>query len=366
MNALRGLLLIGIALALSAAPALAQSDALNLPTDLYVLQNDGVVQRYGVGSGGVVDVTPADAFVVDFGISPDGARIAYRTQAGLFVANLSDTTAASPVDVAAGVPPLRGRGETIVWSSIGDTIAYTTQAGARIYFTSGALVDLPQPGLQGLGWSPDGTFLLAEAQDDIWWVYRRAGTALVLTAALPSSVGTAWASPAELAFAPQDGGLLIMNLNNRNAQTSLLDAGSVVQLPALAPDGRLLFFRRLKSDTATPAGYGKLAAITQGTATAQDVGTTFIDLGGGLRWTPGAKLMLAFQGGVLALFDPSTGQGFPLPISGAVAYAWGPYPPPNQPEATATDEAIFPTEFPTLSPEVTLDALTPEASATPG
>ncbi len=365
MNPLRWLVLLMIALGLSAAPLLAQSDALNLPTDLYVLQNDGIVQRYGVGAGGVVDITPSDAFVVDFGISPDGARIAYRTQSGLLVTNVSDTSAASPVDVAAGVPPLRGRGETIVWSPLGDAIAYTTQAGARVYFTTGALVDLPQPGLQGLGWSPDGTFLLAEAQNNIWWVYRRAGTALALSAALPSSVGTAWASPSELAFAPQDGGLFVMNLNSRNAQTRLLDVASVVQLPAMSSDGRLLFFRRLKSDNATPAGYGRLAAVAQGTTIASDIGTTFIDLGG-LRWTPGAKLMIAFQGGVLALFDPSTGQGFPLPISGAVAYAWGPYPPPSQPEATATAEAVFPTEFPTLNPEVTLDAMTPEATPAPG
>jgi hypothetical protein len=43
----------------------------------------------------------------------------------------------------------------------------------------------------------------------------------------------------------------------------------------------------------------------------------------GLRWAPGGALLTAFDGGVLALFDPVSGAGFTLPVRDAVAYSWG-------------------------------------------
>jgi len=36
-------------------------------------------------------------------------------------------------------------------------------------------------------------------------------TALTLTSAIPSSIGTAWVSDSELVFAPAEGGLRLMN-----------------------------------------------------------------------------------------------------------------------------------------------------------
>jgi WD40 repeat protein len=58
------------------------------------------------------------------------------------------------------------------------------------------------------------------------------------------------------------------------------------------------------------------------------VGSGDVDLTG-VRWSPQGQLLIAFQGGALALIDPTSGAGFTLPIAGASAYSWGPeYPPP--------------------------------------
>ena len=360
-----------LCLLLPGALAAAQTtDALNLPTDLYVLVNEGNVQRYGVGGRGIETVTPADAYVIDFAVAPDNQRIAYRTEVGLVLGDMTAQGAGPVVDALAGFPPMRGAGASIAWTPQGDAIAYTTPDGARVYYTAiGAFATITQPNLLDLRWSPDGIYLLTEATNNIWWVYKRDGSQLVLRAAIPSSYGTEWISPTELVFAPGEGGLVSMDLNAANHQTPLLTSQADYRLPVLAPDGRLMFFRRDKDDEVVPEGYGDLVALAAGSPVGQVRGETAIDLGGGLRWGPGARLMVAFQGGVLALFDPMTGQGFPLPISNAVAFDWGPYPPPESAaSAAATPEAIFPETFPTLDPATVIPGIDPslaEATAAP-
>jgi hypothetical protein len=144
----------------------------------------------------------------------------------------------------------------------------------------------------------------------------------------------AWLTGDTLAFAPRDGGLLTMTMTQGNAQAALLGDDQVYRLPALAPDGRLLAFQRDPRDAAIPEGYGALIALEPGPRAAPDVlGADAVDLRGSVRWGPDAALMVAFEGGILLLFDPATGQGLTLPIQYAVAYAWG-QTPALTPEAT--------------------------------
>lgn len=361
--------LIVLLLVLPGASIAAQGDALNLPTDLYVLLNDGIVQRYGMGGRGIETVTPVESFVIDFAVAPDNERIAYRSESGLVIGDIDAQGAGAVVDAMGGYPPLRGTGATMAWTPSSDAIAYTTPDGARIYYTAiGAFATITQPNLLNLTWSPDGMYLLAEATGNIWWVYKREGSQLALRAAVPSAYGADWISASELVFAPAEGGLVSMDLNNANRQTPLLSAQADYRLPVVAPDGRLIFFRRDKDDPSVPEGYGVLVALSPDSPDVQVRGASAIDLGGGLRWGPAASLMVAFQGGVLALFDPMTGQGFPLPISNAVAFDWGPYPPPESMNAGPTPEAIFPDTFPTLDPATTIpgiDTVAPDMTAEP-
>lgn len=353
-----------------------EADGNRLPTDLYVLLNDGVVQRYAPGNTTVTTVSPEGVFVLDFGVSLDGGQIAYRTaQEQLFIMSMNDPASVRLVDEAAGAPTVRGRGDTLAWSPAGDAIAYTTLTGLRVFLTSGAFAAVDQQRLFNLQWSPNGQYLLCEADNNIWWIYRRDASGITLVAAVPSSIGTAWVSGSELVFAPSDGGLILMNLAQGNAQTLLLDAANEYRSPYLTRDGRLLLFRRPKNDTVIPAGHGQLVALSPGVAELQELSGIAIDLTGRLRWTPGGDAMLTFEGGVMALFNPVDGTAVALPATNAVAYTWGTYPPVIGPEQAATlpaapTEAIFPDEFPTLDPAQPIPGVTPmldpNATAQPG
>lgn len=320
-------------------------DGLNLPTELYVLTNGGVVQRYGLGAAGVSTVTPEDTFVIDFSVAPDGNWLAYRTDQSLELLNVYTGESSTVEGAAAGLPPFRGRGDTMAWSPTGDALAYTTMYGARVWFNTSppVFVDLRQGQFEQIGWSPDGAYLAAEAEPDIWWIYRRDGSALTLTSAIPSSAGLAWVNPAEVVFAPEEGGLYRMNLAAGNQQTLLLDNTWVYRLPYELPDGTLAVFGRQVSDTETPAGFGRLLGLAPDAPRVSNLGEAAVDLAD-LRWAPRGELMVAFRGGVLALVVPGSGQGLTLPISDAAAYSWGAAPLPTAPSLQLPADGFFLTD----------------------
>ncbi len=300
-------------------------DALNLPADLYVLLNTGVVQRYGLGAAGVATVTPEDAFVVDFGVAPDGDQIAYRTETSISILSISGAREDRIIERQADVPPYRGRGDTIVWSPDAAAIAYTTTYGARVFFNLGevaAYADLGEGLFLDLNWSPDSRFLAAQSDAGVWWIYRRESTTMTLTSIITAANGIAWVTGNQIVFAPPEGGLLLMNLDEANAQSVILDQEWDYALPALNVQDELLFFARDKADEDTPAGYGRLQSIARGAFDVVARSDTPVQTTG-LRWAPGGALLTAFDGGVLALFDPISGAGFTLPVRDAVAYAWG-------------------------------------------
>ncbi|MCU0512460.1 MAG: hypothetical protein MUE40_07800 [Anaerolineae bacterium] len=307
-----------VLLLLALLPLRAQ-DGLNLPAELYVLRNDGVVERYGQGARGVETVTPLETFVLDFRVAPDNTWIAYRTLDGLWLADMYGGTPRRLADNP-DVPEVRGRGETLAWSPAADALALTTLGGGRVYFLEAqTVVTLDTPGLQNLLWSPDGRYLAAEAAGGIWWVFRREGTTLPLTSAIPAATGAAWVGLTQLAFTPPEGGLIVMDLASANAQTPLLPADTVYRLPYRESDATLLIF------AINPAsGGGQLVRVDLAGATPQSAvigsGETTLD---GAAWSPGAAFLVAFQGGALALIDPVSGAGFTLPIASASAYSWG-------------------------------------------
>lgn len=331
-------LLAGVAWAGMAAA----QDGLNLPTELYVLTNAGIVQRYGLGISGVNTVTPEEAFVLDFGVAPDGNWIAYRTENSLDLLNMY-TGESSTIDGAAtSVPPFRGRGDTIAWSPTGDALAYTTMYGARVWFNTGqpTFVDLQQGPLEQVVWAPNGAFLAAEAEPNIWWLFRRDGSTLTLTSAIPSSLGLAWVGPTDVVFAPEEGGLNRMNLAQGNAQTVLLDNTWVYSQPYEMPDGTLAVFGRQKTEAQVPEGYGRLLGLAPDSPRVNNLSDTSIELRD-LRWAPQGELMVAFRGGVLALVIPTNGQGLTLPISDAVAYSWGAKPLPSADQLRLPADGFF-------------------------
>jgi hypothetical protein len=303
----------------------AQEDGLNLPTELYTLINEGQVQRYGLGASGLATVTPEAAVVVDFGVAPDGILLAYRTESGLSVRDMLNDEIQEIEATTAGIPPFRGRGATIAWSPDGGALAYTVEYGIRLYFpASGVFFDVGISPILNLNWSPDGRFLAAEAEENIWWIYRREVDTMILTSAIPSSVGLDWVGPALLMFAPAEGGLYLMDVGNGNAQSQLSATNLLFRQPKVRRDGSVAIFARSSSDTqlAPTVAYLYRVVPTPDGGDIEQVSELEIDLEG-LRWAPGGTLLLALRGGVLALVDPATGQGFTLPATGVVSYGWG-------------------------------------------
>ncbi|MBK8023337.1 MAG: hypothetical protein IPK19_18375 [Chloroflexi bacterium] len=184
----------------------------------------------------------------------------------------------------------------------------------------------------------------------VWWIYRREGAALFLTSIITDATGTAWISESDIVFTPTGGGLRLMSLDRANQQINLLDESKIYRLPALDAADALVFFARDPADAAIPEGYGTLFRLERGAESVQVVGQIPVALGG-LTWSPDGRLLVAFQGGVLAFFNPVDGLGFPLPINGAVAYDWGPVSGAVAPTlaAQATEiPAVEPTALPTI------------------
>lgn len=337
---MRRLILLLYLLMMTFGTVAAQDDGLNLPTELYVLLNAGSVQRYGLGAAGVNTVTPEGLFVVDFGIAPDGHWIAFRTPDGLMIEDIANPFDEPTMleDTRADLPPLRGDGDTLTWSPAGDAIAYTTAYGARVYFNSGVFTDISSQVFLHLSWSPNGRYLAGEAENNVWWIFRRENTEMILTSAIPSSLGITWLDENRLVFVPEEGGLLIMDMANNNAQTEVLDSSWKGARPVIDTDGTILFFGKRSSDE---EGLGSLHRVTP------QPGSRPVEEGSGpltfpqAKWARGGQLMLALQGGVLVLIEPRSAQGFTLPVSSVVSISWGPLLPSRNPSPIISSDAYF-------------------------
>jgi WD40 repeat protein len=291
-------------------------DGLNLSAELYILDNDGVLRRYGQGASGVQTVVGGgDTFVIDFAVAPDNVWLAYRTSQGLFLMAMDDE-GQPPVQVegsSASFPDIRGRGETIAWSPDSSFIAYTTFANGRVHSrATGAFQDLGVAPLEDLRWSPGGQYLAARQQGGIWWIYAVERNALRLTAALPDATDIAWLPDNRFYFTPATGGLILMDLARGNAQTTILDASTTYFLPLVRGDELLVF-----------AGEPTNATLRSVTAqSTEQRGQIALDTTT-LRWAPDGSALVAFSGGALAFVDAVRGESFTLPISSSVAYGWG-------------------------------------------
>jgi hypothetical protein len=375
---MRKLLWICFILMATVTPALAQDaaptsdptqEAVVAPPALYVLSNAGQVSRLDVDTLVVTPITPPpdspDSFIIDMGIDAQGERLAYRTPNGLFVRSLSSGAVRSVEGTSAGLPAFRGSGDTIAFAPPGDAIAYTTLSGARVLFETGStpiFAELREGIFVNLSWSPGGTFLAGAVEGGIWWVYRRDGAALTLSSVVSSATGIAWISDVTLAFTPIDGGMRLMRLDQANAQDVILDDSVLYDLPTLTAGDALAFFGRAKADAALPAGFARLLRLGRGAAEIQTLSDVPIALAN-LRWVPGGSLLLAFQGGAMALLDPVTGEILTLPFADAVAYVWSPLNAPV-PQTTPQDPAL-PLSPPTDEIPVTAVGALPTLQPTP-
>lgn len=299
-------------------------DGIDLPTELYFLLNEGVVQRLGVGQAGVETVTPEDTFIIDFAVAPDGHWMAYRTEMGMTLASLVPEYPRS-VDIDTGTadfPTFRGRGETIAWHPSGEVLAYTTSTGFRAAFLAGNItapqfVDVGLTGVVSLQWSPTGKHLAVQADPNIWWVYRLEAGGFALTSAIPASFGLDWLDDDRLVFAPPGEGLRLMNLANANMQTVLLDASREYRQPVVQPNGQIAVLAMLP-DAPEQGVLQRIAVLDDGAEVLLEDETPIN--AEGARWVPGGDFMIALRERALALLLPFE---VPLPFTDVISYTWG-------------------------------------------
>lgn len=300
--------------------ALAAQDGFNLPTELYVLNNNGTVQRFGLGASGVETIAGDDAnFVLDFAVAPDGVTLAYRTLEGLFLTDMYARQRRTPQTIltlegpSAGYPEIRGRGETIAWSPTGTALAYATLGNLRLLDRrTGRTQNLDVAAIQDLRWSADGQFLAAGAAGSIWWFYFYDGAQARLISAITEVSSIAWTPDNRVYVAFTSGGLNILDILNRSQQTVVLPPSEVYSLPHVIEPNLFVF-------QGAPEAARLLAITPQGT---QQVGQAPVDISAA-RWSPDGRSLVAFRGGVMALIEPISGQSFTLPVNNASAYGWG-------------------------------------------
>ncbi len=313
-------------------------DGFNLPTELYILLNEGVLERYGLGAEGVQSVTPEGAFVLDFAVSGDNRWLAIRTLENLTAFRFDAPENPLLINPTATYPEIRGKGDTLAWSPQGNVLAYTAQDNGFVSFIAPDGTSITQAlnvaGLQEMRWSSNGNYLAAGAIENVWWIFAVANNSARLTSAISDGTSLIWLADDILAFTPRNGGMIAMDLANFNDQIPILDTDFTYHLPfAFSQTSFQLFRGSPESATLFQVTYEGEAFV------AREIGDAPIDIGSA-RWTPNGELLVAFQGGVLAFVNPLIGEGFTLPIASASAYGWGaPY--PQRVESTAITDTLY-------------------------
>lgn len=330
-----------------------EDDALNLPTDLYILSNTGVITRFGVGQAGVRTISPEDTFIIDFAVAPQADWMAYRTEDNITLTPLHPIEQQDFTldEGEANAPPIRSMGKTMAWAPDSRVLAYTTLFGIRVAFDAGGsfteYASIAVSPIQHLVWSPGGTYLAAEAEDNVWWVYRRDGTTMPLASAIPASNGIAWLSDTQLVFAPPEGGLIMMDLANANAQSALTDNTQIYFEPTLRPSGRIAAFVKNTTDTELDENraFFQEMRVNQGLVSVLTTSETPTDFTNAF-WGPSGRIMVSLRAGAPALIVPDAGVYFALPFADAVDYDWGAALPEAVPGLVMNNTASF------LSPTV--------------
>ncbi len=316
-------------------PAAAQGQTPTLPADLFVLTDQAQVMHIAAGSGFAAAVTPANQPVIDFGVAPDGQWIAYRSAAP------ADGSAASVLAITSvsggsgevlefdpAQPPITGRGQTVAWSPDASAIAYTTPAGLRFYlagvgeYGAPAYVTIEGGPFLNLIWSPGGSILAAEAENNVWSLYRRDGTAVTYAGQVPDSAGLAWVREGVVAVAPSAGGLLTLDVRD-GTQAALLDASVVVSQPTLVRGDRLVFFVHDAPGQRFAARRFGTVSVLGGDYEASDAA---LELTTAMHWLPDGVALLGAIDDQLTLIEPRTNTRRQL-VQAVTAYTWGPLTP---------------------------------------
>ncbi len=315
-------------------PAAAQS--LTLAADLFVLTDDGLVMRLEAGATFATAVTPTNQRVLDFSPAPDGRWVAYRTGPVddgssvpvLAVTSIDGQSGQVLAFEEAGAPPITGRGQTLAWSSDASAIAYTVADGVRVHLAGAGegggpvFIDLAGGPFVNLVWSPGSGYLAAEAESNVWNIYRRVGANVVYAGQIPSSAGLAWIQEGVLAVAPPTGGLIALDITT-GEQNVLIGVETLVSQPAVVSGNRIVVLVHEASGQRFAARRYGSVSLAGGDFQALEAG---VELTAAMRWLPDGVALTATIDGALTVIEPSTNARREI-MGGVKAYTWGPLAP---------------------------------------
>lgn len=280
-------------------------------------------------------VTPPGQRVLDFAIAPDDNWIAYRIDDVVTLAPIYGSTASQQsrqsqqsqqIDTqATPSATLDLTMTTLAWSPDGLAIAYVVANGFRIAIPTESgtpqLISVEDRLAINLRFSPNGTRLVAQADDGTWSLYAIDPFAntpdskpIQRTGTIDQAADVAWQDENLLVVALVAGGLYQIDAANPSARPAWtvpsehfikLITTTTREVLALHPDPR---------DT-----IGNVVSISRdGKVT--PVGASKID--SQAEWGLGGETLLYITSGTPILIDPATGRENTLPLRGVTRLAW--------------------------------------------
>lgn len=310
----------------SAAPTAAQGRRNRLPAPICALVGARVA-CYEAETAMPRLISAEGLQVFDFALSPDGEYVVYRTVDGGVWVGAVDQSESAQLDAGA-LPPaaVEFHDTTITWSPDGLGIAYVIATGVRVALPGASgipvLIDFTDRLYNHLTFSPGGMRLAAQDVNRSWTVFSILSQEGLKTGAVRFGVvdrpgDAAWLDDNSLIAAPEEGGLLRLNVvegENRFSTAWERAEGSFTKLVTYLGGGVRAFVSDPGDLLGQPVGISGEGAVTGLGAPKIDPRAT---------WTAGGLWLVYITSGTPILIDPVTGGEDALDIQRVSTLSWG-------------------------------------------
>ncbi len=305
-----------------------------LGAHLFYLNNAGQVWRQPLlgDETAAAAVTPLEQEVLDFAVAPGGEWLMYRTDEFIGISAVNGQ-GGQIIAWPAANPLSDARQRTLAWSPDSSKVAYTTPSGFEVYVPGTGpeaipfISPIPETPLRELAWSPNGQWLLVWREDGSAALYE-SRPEIVLWVELGRLNAFVWMRDGRIAFAPEEGGLALLDPTNLDSRVFMAPQDRQISLPGQRTDGTLAFFVHQESvDEPGTLHLGNPEDLSFHQESSVPVDTSF------QLWNPTATRLLSLRQGdepvtEITLLDPATGSSASFEPKGSpIAFDWADPPP---------------------------------------
>ncbi len=284
--------------------------AFPLAADMYYLRDGRVWRQPAAGDETTAEgVTPSSVSIADFAIAPGNDWLATVDTAGQI--SISSADGSRSVFISdQGLRPdaLRFGQQSVAWSPDGRRLAYITQDGFQAYYPGAGIDGTPiifrpdEAAITDLRWEKNGAWLYVQRADGTAALYQ-GEPILSLFAELGPVQDALWLRDGRLAFAPEQGGLALLQPTDLEARRFIVPQGRFISRVQQRRDGTLVFFVHEDNidtqgflHTANPADLSFSPQSAVGVLTSDKI------------WNPAGMRMVSYQQQTITLLDPETGS----------------------------------------------------------